>query len=85
MPTLLGPEPAGQAQTPHEYLYWEFHERGFQQALRTGAWKAIRTRWQEPIELYNLHDDPPELHNVAADHPDVVAKIESLLAKAGVN
>src|SRR5205823_6000696 len=38
LPTLLG-----NAQTNrHDFLYWEFHERGFQQAARMGEWKALR-------------------------------------------
>jgi arylsulfatase A len=35
--TLRGEKQPGQA-----FLYWEFHERGFQQAVRMGRWKAIR-------------------------------------------
>ena len=40
----------------HEFLYWEFHERGFQQAVRMGDWKAVRPQAGEPLELYNLAD-----------------------------
>jgi uncharacterized sulfatase len=73
----------GQPQTDrHEYLYWEFHERGFQQALRMGDWKAIRPQAGEPLELYNLKTDPGETQNVAAQNPEVVAKIEGLLRTA---
>ena len=35
---------AAQTQPAHEFLYWEFHERGFQQAVRMGQWKAIRLK-----------------------------------------
>src|SRR4029453_3867521 len=31
----------GQSQPEHDFLYWEFHERGFQQAVRMGDWKAV--------------------------------------------
>jgi arylsulfatase A len=31
------------------------------------------------IELYNLKDDPSEQHDVAADHPDIVARLSALL------
>jgi arylsulfatase A-like enzyme len=48
----------GQAQTnQHEFFYWEFHERGFQQAARHGDWKAVRPQADEPLELYNLKTD----------------------------
>ncbi len=72
----------GQTQKPHEFMYWEFHERGFQQAVRMGNWKAVRLAKDKPLELYNLADDPTEFTDVAAKHPDVVAKIESYLKTA---
>lgn len=66
----------------HEYLYWEFHERGFSQALRTGDWKGVRTAAGAPLELYDLREDLGEKNNVAAAHPDVVAHIEEILRTA---
>src|SRR5262245_12337378 len=72
----------GQTQKPHEFMYWEFHERGFQQAVRMGNWKAVRLAKEKPLELYNLADDPTEYTDVAAKHPDVVAKIENYLKTA---
>jgi len=72
----------GQQQPTHEFMYWEFHERGFQQAVRMGIWKAVRLKKDAPLELYDLPDDPNEQHNIAADHPDIVAKIEKYLATA---
>jgi arylsulfatase A-like enzyme len=78
MPTLLG-----QTQTNrHDFLYWEFHERGFQQAVRMGDWKAIRPQAGEPLELYDLKRDQAEKTNVAEQHPDVVAKIDAYLKTA---
>lgn len=55
-----------------EPLYWEFHERGFSQALRWGPWKAVRPKQDQPIELYNLVEDRSESNNVAGNHPDLV-------------
>jgi len=78
VPTLLG---TGK-QAQHEFLYWEFHERGFQQAVRMGDWKAIRQKPGAPLELYDLKNDVGETHDVAADHADVVAKIEAYLKGA---
>jgi arylsulfatase A-like enzyme len=72
----------GEAQPTHEFLYWEFHERGFQQAVRTGAWKAVRLKKDGALELYDLDTDPAEQHDVAAAHPDVVARIETYLRTA---
>jgi len=72
----------GGRQEPHEFMYWEFHERGFQQAVRMGKWKAVRLKKDAPLELYDLPDDPYEQRNIADTHPDVVAKIEKYLTTA---
>jgi len=77
-PTLLG---TGE-QPQHEYLYWEFHERGFQQAVRMDQWKAVRTKPGEPVELYDVTQDLAEAQNLADAHPDVVARAENCLASA---
>jgi arylsulfatase A len=72
----------GQPQPAHPFLYWEFHERGFQQAVRMGRWKAIRLSKDQALELYDLRADPREQHDVAAAHPDVVSTIEQYLRTA---
>lgn len=54
-------------------LYWEFFERGFQQAAHWRHWKAIRLSREGPIALYNLTDGPGECKDVAPDHPEVVS------------
>ena len=54
LPTLLGKPQTNR----HDFLYWEFHERGFQQAVRMGDWKAVRPQAGAPLELYNLKPDP---------------------------
>jgi len=77
LPAILGRE-----QQDQRYLYWEFHERGFDQALRLGQWKAVRHGTQEPVELYDLSADLGEQHDVAPQHPDVVARAERLFREA---
>jgi arylsulfatase A-like enzyme len=77
-PTLLGRP--GQRQ--HKYLYWEFHERGFQQALRMGDWKGVRPAPGKPVELYNLKTGLDEQNNLAAQHRDVAASMERILGSA---
>jgi arylsulfatase A len=72
----------GEAQPTHEYFYWEFHERGFQQAVRTGPWKAIRLKKDGALELYNLDKDPAEQQDVSASQPDLVKRIEAYLRTA---
>ncbi|MGK6350356.1 arylsulfatase [Parapedobacter sp. DT-150] len=77
--TLLG----GEQPKQHDYLYWEFHERGGKQAVRYGKWKGVRlnvlTDPQAPIELYDLESDVAETHDVAASHPDIVQQIETFM------
>jgi arylsulfatase A-like enzyme len=84
VPTLLGEKTAGHPQESHAFLYWEFHERGFEQAVRHGDWKYIRRPYakDQPAELYHLADDLGETKNAAAQHADIVAKIEAYLKKA---
>jgi uncharacterized sulfatase len=79
VPTLFG-QP--RKQTQHDYLYWEFHERGFHQAVRLGNWKAIRLGTIKPIALYDLSTDIGETNNVAAQNPRVVKKLQKILRSA---
>jgi arylsulfatase A-like enzyme len=72
----------GERQPAHPFLYWEFHERGFQQAVRMGRWKAVRLTMDAPMEVYDLENDPKETRDIAAARPDVVAKIETYLKTA---
>ena len=72
----------GASQPAHQFLYWEFHERGFQQAVRMGPWKAVRLKKDAPLELFNLADDPGEQTEVAAENPKVIAQIEQYLKTA---
>ena len=72
----------GQSQPAQSFLYWEFHERGFQQAVRMGGWKAVRLKNGAPLELYDLQRDGNEEKDIASAHPDVVAKIEAYLKTA---
>jgi arylsulfatase A-like enzyme len=81
LPTLLGEE-----QPVHQYLYWEFPEKGYKVALRKGKWKAIRNNMEEdpdgPIELYNLEDDIGEENNVAEANPETTQQLTRLLEEA---
>jgi len=61
LPAILGKTQTNQ----HDFLYWEFHERGFQQAVRMGNWKGVRPQADEPLELYDLKNDLSEKENVA--------------------
>jgi arylsulfatase A-like enzyme len=81
-PTLVGQDAAGRKQPHHEFLYWEFHERGFQQAARMGKWKGVLLKYGGSLELYDLDKDIGEERNVADKHPEIVARIEAYLKTA---
>jgi arylsulfatase A-like enzyme len=65
-----------------DYFYWELHETMPLQAVRFGNWKAVRNRHDRPLELYDLATDAAEAHNVAAAHPELVAKAAGLMQAA---
>jgi arylsulfatase A len=69
-------------QKDHDYLYWEFHEKGTSKAIRMGNWKGIKPGMSIPLELYNLSSDLGENSNVAESHPEIVQKMEALLISA---
>src|SRR5690606_31782112 len=76
VPTFLDRE--GQRQ--HDFLYWEFYESGFSQAvLLEGRWKGIRLESpSNPIQLFDLAADLAEQTDIAAQHPDRVQRIAAI-------
>jgi len=83
-PTLLG-RPA--EQQAHDFLYWEFASYGGQQAVRMGPWKGVRQQLRQgrtAVELYNLDDDPAEGRDVSAEHPDVIARVRTIMEREHV-
>jgi arylsulfatase A-like enzyme len=77
LPALLG-----QKQKEHEYLYWEFHEGGFAQAVLVGRWKAIRKGVNGHVELYDLQTDIKESRDLAASHAEIVRRVEEIMKSA---
>lgn len=79
-PLLLG---RAKEQPDHKYLYWEFHERGFTQAVRHGEWKAVREGGEAgKLELYNLIDDPGETTDLAGTEKDVARQMGLFMKEA---
>lgn len=72
-------------QKKHDYLYWEFFERGGKRAIRKGPWKLIlfKTNQDENprAELYHLGRDPGESNNLADKNPRKVARLTKLMNK----
>jgi len=73
---LLGKGPAPNGD---RHFYWEFHERGFQQAVRWRDWKGIRLKQGAPIELYNLVTDLGERKDLALQEPVIAKKLTGLI------
>jgi arylsulfatase A len=68
-PLLLG---TPGARSPQDRLF--YHKGEQLQAVRSGPWKLFANG-----ELYNLEKDIGERHNVAAEHPEVVARLQGYL------
>ncbi len=66
-----------------DYFYWELHEGKTPiQAARFGDWKVVRNGIRQPLELYDLARDPGETRDIAASHPDLVARGQAILNQA---
>ena len=80
----------GKASSPRNEL--AYYRRGILYAYRVGAWKLhfvtegaygqppTRSEHKQPL-LFNLHRDPSERFDVAAENPEVVAKIQAAVAE----
>ncbi len=80
VPTITG-KPDSQKQ--HDFLYWEFYQRGGRQAVRSGNWKAVRMPWGSGrTELFDLSKDVGEKNDVSAEHPDRVAAMQKMMEQA---
>jgi len=75
-------------QKQHDYVYWEFQERGGAKAIRQGPWKLVCLQTLKPteskFELYNVTDDPGEKNDLAAKYSDRVELMKKLLVRARV-
>ena len=76
---------------PTRALYWPFPGYGGQEAVREGDWKLVRrdlaktAKEGAPLpawQLYDLARDPNESTDVAAAHPDVVARLAAAADRA---
>jgi len=79
MPTLRGER---DKQTKREYIYFEFYERGQQQSVRMGKWKAFRVGgWDAKLRLYDLSKDIGEEKDIAAQLTEIVQRMKEIMKK----
>lgn len=82
LPTLRG---ENDKQKKHEYLYFEYPEKGGQVAIRMGDWKGVRVNVkkdpQSPWQIFNLKTDRNESRDQAANHPELISRFNEILKK----
>ena len=83
LPTLTGKG----TQQPREYLYWEHPQSPKRdQAVRIGKWKGVKLGWKvktpQKLQLFDLEKDIGETKNIAAQHPDIVKRMEEIMIEA---
>ena len=50
-----------------------------------GQWRAYRAHPSNQTELYNIEKDIASENNLAAEHPDIVTKMEQIFREAHVD
>ncbi len=82
LPTLLGQSAPAEPDRP---LYFTRREGGTEYggqcsyALRLGDWKLVKNTPFQPMELFNLKEDPLEKRDVIKENPKIYQKLNTLL------
>jgi arylsulfatase A-like enzyme len=81
LPALLGKT----VPAPHEHQYWEVLDgplpKFYRRAAISDNWKAVRYGVPGETELYDLTTDVNETTDVAAAHPDIVARMDKIMTQ----
>lgn len=79
------PELLGKKQPQHNYLYFEYPEKGGQLAIRMGKWKAVKTNLRKnpkaPWQLFDLSNDVNETTDVASKYPELTERFDAIVKK----
>ena len=85
LPVLLGKG----KQPEHEYIYYEFYEKGGKQSVLKEGWKLVRLNMSDPDklkeELYYLPDDISEQNDLAGQYPEKVDELRALADSSRVD
>ena len=54
--------------------------------MRIGKWKGVKLGWKvktpQKLQLFDLEQDLGETNNIAAQHPDIVKRMEEIIQEA---
>jgi len=80
----LGPLLKEEGDLDRDALYWHFpHYASMCNVIRYHDWKLIESlKGDGQLELFDLQNDIGEEHNLAAEKPDMVGKLQQMLARA---
>jgi len=83
-PMMTSKDAAASPSSPRESLY--YYQRYALMAVRSGEWKLTLAAGPNAKEdqaiLYDVQRDPGETKDVAADHPEIVKKLQALADEA---
>lgn len=86
LPTLFG---QNEVQKTHDFLYWEFGEKGGSVAVRMGEWKGVKNNLKKnidsPWEIYNLNEDLSELKDISVDNPEIIKMFDKIVEQEHMN
>jgi len=73
---------SGQEAAKPEYVFMQ-SGKGTELTVRCDRWKLIhfqnRKQTENQFELYDIHDDPTEMNNIASEHPEIVRNLSNVL------
>ena len=89
LPTLLGKD---KQQKEHEFLYWEFPDRGGSVAVRWGNWKGIVENMHagnRTMQLYDISTPSKDMElpekDLAAQYPEIVERLWGYIESSHVH
>ncbi|KAA3658131.1 MAG: N-acetylgalactosamine-6-sulfatase, partial [Calditrichaeota bacterium] len=63
--------------SPHDALFWRY-SGGNGYAVRNGKYKLIKEEVRDDMFLFNMENDPYEMHNLYTRKPEEVARLQAL-------